>query len=121
MNKPKAVPSYPNAPSQSQPKSQSACDPPSSTSLSGDSTTMTQLESLELESTIHFWGGPLTWRALQAIYTLAFICLLWSDEVLKIRRDHIKFVKEDDEIQYMVLTLPFWKTHQDGRMFFHFF
>jgi hypothetical protein len=64
----------------------------------------------------------LTRRALQAIYTLAFICLLRSDEVLKIRRDHIELVKEDhdDDTQYMVLTLPFRKTHQDGRTFSHF-
>jgi hypothetical protein len=66
---------------------------------------------------IHVWGGPLTRRALQAIYTIAFICLLRSDEVLKIRHDHIEFVKEDNNIQYMVLTLPFRKTHQDGRKF----
>ena len=68
---------------------------------------------------IHIWGGPLTRRALQAIYTIAFICLLRSDEVLKIRREHIEFVKEDNDIQYMVLTLPFRKTHQDGRMLSH--
>ena len=77
----------------------------------------------EAES-IHIWGGPLTRRALQAIYTIAFICLLRSDEVLKIRRDHIEFVKDDrhgdDDTQYMVLTLPFRKTHQDGRTFSHF-
>ena len=34
---------------------------------------------------IHEWGGPTTRLALHAIYTLAFICLLRSDEVLKIR------------------------------------
>jgi hypothetical protein len=62
----------------------------------------------------------LTRRALQALYTIAFVCLLRSDEVLKIRRDHIELVKEDDEIQYMVLTLPFRKTHQDGRTSSHF-
>ena len=66
---------------------------------------------------IHDWGGPLTRHALQAIYTLALICLLRSDEVLKIRRDHIEFVKNDDNSEYMVLTLPFRKTHQDGRTF----
>jgi hypothetical protein len=68
---------------------------------------------------LHNWGGPLTRRALQAIYTLAFICLLRSDEVLKIRRDHIEFVKDDNNSEYMVLTLPFRKTHQDGRTFSH--
>ena len=70
---------------------------------------------------IHNWGGPLMRHALQAIYTLAFICLLRSDEVLKIRHDHIEFVKNDDNSEYMVLTLPFRKTHQDGRMFSHLF
>jgi hypothetical protein len=60
-------------------------------------------------------------RALQAIYTIAFICLLRSDEVLKIQRDHIEFVEGDDNSEYMVLTLPFRKTHQDGRKFPHFF
>ena len=70
---------------------------------------------------IHDWGGPLTRHALQAIYTLALICLLRSDEVLKIRRDHIEFVKNDDNSEYMVLTLPFQKTHQDGRTFSHLF
>lgn len=69
---------------------------------------------------LHNWGGPLTRRALQAIYTLAFICLLRSDEVLKIRREHIEFVKDENNPEYMVLTLPFRKTHQDGRKFSHF-
>jgi len=55
-------------------------------------------------------------HALQAIYTLAFICLLRSDEVLKIHRDHIEFVTDDDNSEYMVLTLPFRKTHQDGHV-----
>lgn len=68
---------------------------------------------------IHNWGGPLMRHALQAIYTLAFICLLRSDEVLKIQRDHIELVKDDEKLEYMVLTLPFRKTHQDGRMFSH--
>jgi hypothetical protein len=70
---------------------------------------------------MHNWGGPLVRHALQAIYTLAFICLLRSDEVLKIHRDHVEFVKDDDISEYMVLTLPFRKTHQDGRMFSHLF
>ena len=67
---------------------------------------------------LHNWGGPLMRHALQAIYTITFICLLCSDEVLKIHRDHVEFVKDDDNSEYMVLKLPFWKTHQDGRMFF---
>ena len=63
-------------------------------------------------------GGPTTRLALHAIYTLAFICLLRSDEVLKIRRQDIELVKEDDQTVYMIITLPFRKTHQDGRAFF---
>ena len=70
---------------------------------------------------IHNWGGPLIRHALQAIYTVAFICLLRSDEVLKIHRDHVEFVKDDNNSEYMVLTLPFRKTHQDGRMFSRLF
>jgi hypothetical protein len=54
-------------------------------------------------------------HALQAIYTIAFICLLRSDEVLKIHRDHVEFVEDDNNSEYMVLHLPFRKTHQDGR------
>lgn len=58
------------------------------------------------------------WHGLQAIHTLAFLCLLHSDEVLKIQVDHIKFVREvDGDIEYMVLTLPFHKTHQDGHTY----
>ena len=70
---------------------------------------------------IHEWGGPTTRRALHAIYTLAFICLLRSDEVLKIRRQDLELVKEDDGTMYMIVHLPFRKTHQDGRAFLFFF
>jgi len=66
---------------------------------------------------IHDWGGPTTRRALHAIYTLAFICLLRSDEVLKIRRQDLELVQEDDKTVYMIVTLPFRKTHQGGRTF----
>ena len=61
-------------------------------------------------------GGALVRRALQAIYTIAFICLLRSDEVLKIRRDHITFLT--DGTGGMILTLPFRKTHQSGGLLF---
>ena len=87
---------------------------PTGSSNSGISDSAAHFQSKSL----HNWGGPLTRHALQAIYTLAFICLLRSDEVLKIQRDHIEFVKDDNDSEYMVLTLPFRKTHQDGRMFF---
>ena len=74
-------------------------------------------DSIAQSKSLHNWGGPLIRHALQAIYTLAFICLLRSDEVLKIQRDHIEFVKDDNDSEYMILTLPFRKTHQDGRTF----
>ena len=57
-------------------------------------------------------GGPLARRALQVIYTLAFICLLRSDEVLKIRRSDITFLQ--DGTDGIILNLPFRKTHQSG-------
>jgi hypothetical protein len=67
---------------------------------------------------VHDWGGPTTRLALHAIYTLAFICLLRSDEVLKIRRQDLQLMKEVDGSVYIIVTLPFRKTHQDGREFF---
>ena len=70
---------------------------------------------------LHNWGGPLMRHALQAIYTIAFICLLRSDEVLKIHRDHVELVKDDNNSEYMILNLPFQKTHQDGCMSSSFF
>ena len=93
-------------------------------SLSSDfeSTAVSHVNNNSSQSkSIHNWGGALIRLALQAIYTLAFICLLRSDEVLKIHRDHIEFVKDDDNSEYMVLTLPFRKTHQDGRKSSHLF
>lgn len=63
-------------------------------------------------SNIHLWGGPMHRRAAQAIYTIAFMCLLRVDEVLKIRMEHIEF-----EPGKMILTLPFRKTHQFGGKF----
>ncbi|KAH9479416.1 hypothetical protein JR316_0008006 [Psilocybe cubensis] len=60
---------------------------------------------------IHQWGGPLCRKALQAIYTLAFICMLCVDEVLKIQTNRITFAEGK-----MILTLPFRKTHQFGEI-----
>ncbi|CAA7269937.1 unnamed protein product [Cyclocybe aegerita] len=58
---------------------------------------------------LHQWGGPLARHALSAIYAITFLCLLRSDEVLKIRREYIEFNKNG-----VTLTLPFRKTHKDG-------
>ncbi|KAF9472357.1 hypothetical protein BDN70DRAFT_938255 [Pholiota conissans] len=62
-------------------------------------------------SSLNQWGGPLARRELEAIYTIAFLCLLRSDEVLKIQLKHVSFSKDPPT---MTLTLPFRKTHQDG-------
>lgn len=53
-------------------------------------------------------------RAAQAIYTIAFLCLLRIDEVLKIQIEHIEFIDRGTKDYRMVLTLPFRKTHQFG-------
>lgn len=60
---------------------------------------------------IHQWGGPLHRRAAQAIYIIAYLCMLRVDEVLKIRRSHIAI---DPSMTKITLTLPFRKTHQFG-------
>jgi len=51
----------------------------------------------------------MTRQALHAIYTIAFICMLRSDEVLKIRMEHLEIFPTK-----IILTLPFRKTHQFG-------
>ena len=61
---------------------------------------------------LHDWGGGMARRALQAIYTIALLCLLRSDEALKTRREHV--VYEPGPEPRLVLTLPFRKTHQGG-------
>lgn len=58
---------------------------------------------------IHQWGGPLRRRAVQAIYTIAFLCMLRIDEALKIQFHHIEIGEKK-----IILTLPFRKTHQFG-------
>ena len=58
---------------------------------------------------IHQWGGPLRRRAVQAIYTITFLCMLRIDEALKIQFHHIEIGEKK-----IILTLPFRKTHQFG-------
>ncbi|KAG6826038.1 hypothetical protein H0H92_001351 [Tricholoma furcatifolium] len=60
---------------------------------------------------LHNWGGARTRLLLQAVYTLAFMCMLRFDEVLKIQAHHIKIDCEKNIVQ---LSLPFRKTHQFG-------
>jgi hypothetical protein len=49
---------------------------------------------------------------IQCVYTIAFLCLLRFDEVLKIQAHHLEVIdKGRGEIK---LTLPFRKTHKYG-------
>ena len=58
------------------------------------------------------WGGGRLRLMLQCIYTIAFLCLLRFDEVLKIQAHHLEVIDEaKGEIK---LTLPFRKTHKHG-------
>jgi hypothetical protein len=63
---------------------------------------------------IHAWGGGQTCHLLGAAYTLAFLCLLCFDEVLKIQVQDIEILSRDK----IKVTLPFQKTHQFGGMKF---
>lgn len=56
--------------------------------------------------------GGRTRRLLQAVYTIAFACLLRFDEALKIQAQDISTFK--DPVHGFVLTLPFRKTDQQG-------
>jgi hypothetical protein len=56
------------------------------------------------------WGGPRARRLLGLAYSLAFLCLLRVDEVLKIKSQDIVLL-DDNKLQ---LTLPFRKTSQFG-------
>jgi len=60
----------------------------------------------------HAWGGGRTRRLLQAAYTIAFLCLLRFDEVLKIQAHDIE-LDPLNPTQFK-LTLPFRKTDQFG-------
>jgi len=51
---------------------------------------------------------------LQCVYTIAFLCLLRFDEVLRIELKNIEVI---DKLKgHIKLTLPFRKTHQYGGM-----
>jgi len=65
------------------------------------------------------WGGGRTRRLLQAMYLLAFWCLLRFDEVLHIEMHHLEVISST----CIKLTLPFRKTEQFGEIkpfFLHF-
>jgi len=55
-----------------------------------------------MKDNVHHWGGPMTHRALQAVYALSFICLLQIDKALKIQIEHLKIFPNK-----IILTLPF--------------
>jgi hypothetical protein len=61
----------------------------------------------------HEWGGPRTRRLLYAAYTIALLCLLRFDEVLKIQAHDIDVAVIGNK-KRMTLTLPFRKTAQFG-------
>lgn len=56
------------------------------------------------------WGGARARRMLHAAYTIAFLCLLRFDEVLRIQCHDIEVVSKT----CIKLTLPFRKTSQFG-------
>lgn len=58
------------------------------------------------------WAGARQRRMLQSIYSIAFLCLLRFDEVLRIQLKDIEVI---DKVKGQIkLTLPFRKTHQFG-------
>jgi hypothetical protein len=65
---------------------------------------------LESQTQLHNWGGGRARRLLQAIYTIAHLCLLRPDEVLKIQVHNIT-VYENNSV---TILLPFRKSHQNG-------
>ncbi|KAG2131339.1 DNA breaking-rejoining enzyme, partial [Suillus clintonianus] len=58
------------------------------------------------------WGGGRVQRLLQAAYTVAFLCMLQFDKVLKIQVHDL--CVHEDEPDEVILHLPFHKTHQNG-------
>ena len=60
--------------------------------------------------TFYKWGGGYICHLLQAAYTLAFLCLLHFDEVLKIQAQDIHLISET----CIAFSLPFCKTDQFG-------
>lgn len=58
------------------------------------------------------WRGGRPRLMLQCIYTIAFLCLLRFDEVLKIEAHHLEVM--DEATGEVKLSLPFRKTHKYG-------
>jgi hypothetical protein len=59
------------------------------------------------------WGGPRARRLLELAYTIAFICLLRVDEVLKIKSQDFTLLS-DDKGTRLQLQLSYRKTNQYG-------
>lgn len=72
--------------------------------------TLTPFAPTRRRASGNMYIGPRARRMLQAVYALAFWCLLRSDEVLNIRMKDLKMV--DPERNIMELTLTHRKTHQ---------
>lgn len=63
------------------------------------------------------WGRGIVRRLIWVVSSLAYLCLLRFDEVLKIQAHEIELVDaKDGEREHIKLTLPFRKTHQAGGM-----
>jgi integrase len=58
------------------------------------------------------WGGARLRMMLQCIYTIAFLCLLRFDEVLRIELKDVEVINQKKG--QIRLSLPFRKTHQYG-------
>ena len=63
------------------------------------------------------WGGYRLRTMMHCAYTLAFLCMLRFDEVLKVQAHHIEVMDDFEESGHIRLTLPFRKTHQLGGRF----
>jgi hypothetical protein len=69
-------------------------------------------EKLVHDEHTYTWSGPNCRKMMQAIYTLAFQCLLRVDEVLSLQAHHI--VVLDEEEGKIEVNLLFRKTNQYG-------
>jgi hypothetical protein len=58
------------------------------------------------------WGGRKVRTLLHCVYVFAFLCLLRSDEVFRIKFEDIEIINKLRG--HIVLNLPFRKTHQHG-------
>ncbi|KAK0213646.1 hypothetical protein IW262DRAFT_1279888 [Armillaria fumosa] len=60
------------------------------------------------------WCGPNTRRLLQAIYLIAFTCILQIDEVLHIQAHDLKVYKDDEDVMCISITLNQRKNQHSG-------